>query len=111
MPRIKCSLVLAFTLGLTTVLAGCERGEIREEVEEVKEAKDKVARVLKKQLARAKDEASELTEKLPPKEKVREELREAGGEAKALIIRVGERVKQQAGDLKDALREKLADAD
>ena len=110
MPRIKRPLVLAFALGLTA-LAGCDRGEIHDEVEEMKEAKDKVKRELTEQLAHAKDEAMELKEKLPPKEKVQAELREAGAEAKEVMLRVGERMKRQAVDLKDALREKMADAD
>jgi hypothetical protein len=110
MPRIKRPLVLALTLGLG-VFAGCERGEIREEVEDMKDTKDKVGRALKEQLAHAKDEASRLKEKLPAAETVKEELREVGADAKEALLRVGERVKRQAGDLKEAVREKLAEAD
>jgi hypothetical protein len=94
---------------------GCDRGEVREEVQEMKEAKRKLSREVKAHYEDAKDEAQKLKEQLPAADEVKSELVEAGAEAKEVLLRVGERMKQQAIDLKDelkdAVRERIADAD
>jgi hypothetical protein len=106
--------LLVGALGVAYV-AGCDRGEVREEVLEMEDAKRKIERGVKAQYEDAKDEAQKLKEQLPAAEEVKSELVEAGAEAKEVLLRVGERMKQQARDLKDelkdAVRERLADAD
>lgn len=106
-------LLLVAALGFAYV--GCNRGEVREEVEQMNEAKRKLSQEVKAHYEDAKDEAQKLKEQLPESDEVKSELVEAGAEAKEVLLRVGERVKQQALDLtdelKDAVRERIADAD